>query len=33
MYRGALPFVVAAVGCLIVMVAFPEIALILTRFM
>jgi len=33
MYRGALPFVVAAVGCLIAMLAFPEIALILTRFM
>lgn len=33
MYRGALPFVAAAVCCLIAMLAFPEIALILTRFM
>ena len=32
-FRGTMPFVAAAIVCLVVMLLFPEIALIMTRFM
>jgi tripartite ATP-independent transporter DctM subunit len=32
-FRGVAPFVVAALVCLAMMIAFPEIALVLTRYM
>jgi TRAP-type C4-dicarboxylate transport system permease large subunit len=33
MYRGAIPFVIAAIGCLAVLLVLPDVTLFLTRFM